>query len=224
MKIICVTILAAALAAIFARLIDSGYRREAAELSFPDRVKERGRLRLPLLFIGCAAALWQFDPACPAAGYFELCFHMSLLVIAVTDWEQYIIFDEAVLFLAAVGVGRSLLAAGRPDWLSLPAGVPAPPGPLEAIVTGLAAGGALLLLAVILRGSIFGGDVKLAAALGVWLGAGYTPAALAIGFLQGGGAALLLLLTGVKGRQDYFAYGPYLALGGLIVHELGVTL
>lgn len=37
-------------------------------------------------------------------------------------------------------------------------------------------------------------------------------------------AALLMLITGVKGRQDYFAYGPYLALGGVIVHGLGAAL
>lgn len=224
MKIIFVTVLAAALTLGFARLIDLGYEREREELSFPQRLKERGRLRLPLLFTGCGAALWQFDPAYPAAGLFELCFHLTLLVIAITDWEQYIIFDEAVVLLAAAGLGRSLLAAGRPGWLSFPAGTPAPPGPMEAVLTGLAAGGALLLLAVVLRGSIFGGDVKLVGALGVWLGSGYTPSALAIGFLLGGAAALLLLITGVKGRQDYFAYGPYLALGGVIVHGLGAAL
>lgn len=222
-------ILTAALAGIttvgLSRLIDLLYSREKTELSFPEEKRSRAVLRLPLLFVGCAAAYFGVDASYPAAGIFNLCFYLTLLFISITDWEQYIIFDSAVMFLAAAGIVQSLLKSYMPDCLALPPGMPVPPPePLESLLTGLAAGGIMLLLAVVLKGSIFGGDIKLITALGMWLGAGYTSSAVAFGFILGGLAAAVLLIVTKKKKDEVFAYGPYFAIAAAVVKATGVTL
>ncbi|MDO4203919.1 MAG: A24 family peptidase [Selenomonadaceae bacterium] len=207
------------------KLIDLLYSRETEELSFPGEIRSRAVYRLPLLFAGCAAAFFQFDTAYPLAGIFNLCFYLSLLFISITDWEQYIIFDSAVLLLSAAGIGQSLTAEYMPEYLSLPPGTPVlPPGPMEALLSGLAAGGIMLLLAVAMKGSIFGGDIKLITALGIWLGAGYTSSAVAFGFLLGGLTAAVLLIATKKKKDEFFAYGPYFAIAAAIVRATGITL
>ncbi len=214
-------LLAGAATAAFSALIDRLYSRETDELSFPDRLRERAMFRRPLLFVGCAAAFFCCDTAYPAASFFGLCFYLPLLIISVTDWEQYIIFDSVVAFLAVAGLGQSAAASYRPELFDV---MTLPPGLMNAVLTGLAAGALMLLLAVVLKGSIFGGDIKLIAALGLWLGSKYMPACIALGFVLGGVAALLLLLSRQKKRDEYFAYGPYFVMAAVLVRAIGITL
>ena len=221
-KLVLALLLAGAATAAFSALIDRLYSRETKELSFPDRLKERAVFRRPLLFVGSAMTFFCFDTAYPVASFFSLCFYLPLLIIAVTDWEQYIIFDSVVAFLAIAGLGQSAAAAYRPELFGAAAVLP--PGPMNALLTGLAAGALMLLLAVVLRGSIFGGDIKLIAAVGLWLGSKYMPACIALGFVLGGAAALLLLLSRQKKRDEYFAYGPYFVMAAALVRAMGITL
>jgi leader peptidase (prepilin peptidase) / N-methyltransferase len=86
---------------------------------------------------------------------------------------------------------------------------------VEVIVTGLVAFLAFFALALILRGGLGMGDVKLAAMLGFLLGEKVLPA-LFIGAIAGGVAGAFLL-TRSTGRRATMAYGPYLALGGALV-------
>ena len=226
LRIIITIILSGLATTAFSKLIDRLYSRETTDLSFPEQIKKRALLRRPLLFAGCAAAFFYFDPAQPIAGLLNLCFYLSLLIISVTDWEQYVIFDSVVLFFAAAGLLHSLLAGCLPEYTASLAGLHAvpPPLPLNALLTGAAAGVIMLLLAVLMKGSIFGGDIKLLAAVGIWLGSRYTPAAAALGFMLGGAAALFLLIATRKKRTDYFAYGPYFAIAAAIIRATGITL
>jgi leader peptidase (prepilin peptidase)/N-methyltransferase len=65
------------------------------------------------------------------------------------------------------------------------------------------------------------GDVKLAALLGAVLGRSVVVAIL-IGVLAGAAYAIALLIRGgASARKQTFAYGPYLALGGVVVLLLG---
>ena len=85
----------------------------------------------------------------------------------------------------------------------------------EHLAAGLGGGLLFFVLAVLTKGSIGGGDIKLIAALGLWLGVRSLIALIAYGFVAGGAAALFLLVTKQKSRHDYFAYGPYFALSGI---------
>jgi len=65
------------------------------------------------------------------------------------------------------------------------------------------------------------GDVKLAALLGAALGKSVA-AAIAVGLLAGGAFALLVIAReGVGARKKAIPFGPFLALGGLVVLFLG---
>jgi leader peptidase (prepilin peptidase)/N-methyltransferase len=84
---------------------------------------------------------------------------------------------------------------------------------------GLAAAGAggLLLIAALLYPSGMGmGDVKLAALMGLYLGAAVAPALL-IGFLSGSIVGVAMIVReGASARKKGVPFGPFLALGGLV--------
>jgi prepilin signal peptidase PulO-like enzyme (type II secretory pathway) len=86
---------------------------------------------------------------------------------------------------------------------------------VEVLVTGVVVFLAVLALALVLRGGLGMGDVKLAGMLGFLLGEKVLPA-LFIGTIAGG-AVGAYLLTRSSARRATMAYGPYLALGGVLV-------
>jgi leader peptidase (prepilin peptidase)/N-methyltransferase len=86
---------------------------------------------------------------------------------------------------------------------------------VEILVAGAVAFAAFLLLAVLVRGGLGMGDVKLAAAEGLLFGK-EAVGALVLGVVLGGVAAALLLVTRRAGRRTTYAYGPYLVLGAAI--------
>ena len=91
------------------------------------------------------------------------------------------------------------------------------PSPLCALVGLLVAGSIFILVALVGRGAMGWGDVKLEAALGAVLGFPLILSGLLAGVLAGGLAALILLVTRRAGRKDTMAYGPYLAIGAWCV-------
>lgn len=60
-----------------------------------------------------------------------------------------------------------------------------------------------------------GGDLKMAAMIGAWLGASALPVVLGVAFVAGSLAAVPMLLAGRCGMADEVPFGPALALGGL---------
>ena len=170
-------------------------------LSFPEKIAQRARFRKPLLFLFLAACI---SKAWGIAGGMQVFYYVIatvlLIFVTITDFEQYVIFDSMLLPFAVAGVCYTL-------HMQLP------------ITNHLAAalGGGLLffLLTLLTKGAIGGGDIKLIAALGLWLGLRPLLSVIAYGFIAGGVAALLLLITKQKQRHDYFAYGPYFAISGI---------
>ena len=85
----------------------------------------------------------------------------------------------------------------------------------EVALAGVAAFAVFLLLAIILRGAIGMGDVKLAGMLGFLLGS-VVIRTLVLGVVAGGLASIALLAARRITLRSSIAYGPYLALGGAI--------
>ena len=77
-------------------------------------------------------------------------------------------------------------------------------------------GGLLLLIAVLSRGGMGGGDIKLAAVMGLLLGWKYLLVALFLAFLAGGIIGTLMFLLRIKKMKEAVPFGPYLALGAII--------
>jgi leader peptidase (prepilin peptidase)/N-methyltransferase len=161
---------------------------------------------------------------------FQLGWQPALLVrsIWVAVLVQVIFFDlEHRLILDRVSYPAMLLALGL-DFVMFSGWTPHldwRPG-VEHLLTGLAAGIAFLLLAVvgalIFKTEALGfGDVKLALLIGLMLGMrrpeAATLRALFYGIVLAGVASLIMILARYKRARDFFAYGPYLAAGTLAV-------
>jgi prepilin signal peptidase PulO-like enzyme (type II secretory pathway) len=93
---------------------------------------------------------------------------------------------------------------------------------LQSLV-GAVAGFLFFYIAFLIGGRLFGpgalgfGDVTLSMTMGAMLGFQRIFFALIAGILFAGVWSIVGLLTGKIGRRSYFAYGPFLATGGLIM-------
>lgn len=128
-----------------------------------------------------------------------LVFSAFMVVVTFIDIDHQIILDGMVALLAACGLALQLWT-GAVGLVSMLAGA-------------LAGGGLLLLLAILSKGGMGGGDVKLAFALGFWLGWQGNLLGLFLGFVLGGFGSALLLLLRLRGRKDYIPFGPFIAAG-----------
>jgi len=132
-----------------------------------------------------------------------------------------------ILPLMALLAGAALVDIHRkkiPNWLTLPglAWVLATsaflgwPRVTEALLGLSFCGGALMVLAVISRGSIGGGDVKLMTLIGASLGWQWGFGVFAVAQLAAAIVAGCLLVARRKGLHDALPFGPFLAVFALL--------
>ena len=167
---------------------------------------ERRPLRAPLLefatIVAFGLAWWRFG-ASPVQMAVACLYAAFLLTVAVIDLEHRRVLN---VMLAPAAVGALLASL-----------LPGPPSVLSAVLGGAAGFGLFFLIAIVGRGKMGAGDVKLAGVIGLMLGFPAAITALVIGIFLGGAAAIILLLTHRAGRKSTFAYAPYLALGALVM-------
>lgn len=150
--------------------------------------------------VAVALALGYLVPATLVGKALSCFFLYWLWLLWLVDWRYQFIFDDSLLPLLAGGIAIALYAPGA-LWLRL-----------------VAAGGTFVVLAALSifgRGALGGGDVKMMAVVGLWLGQEVI-LALTTGFILGGVAAVVLLLLRRAGRKDFFAFGPFLIIGTLL--------
>lgn len=129
-------------------------------------------------------------------------FYASLfLTIAVIDLEQGIIPNK----LTYPGAGVALIITILNPSLGLK----------SALIGGMVGLGSFLLIAILSRGGMGLGDVKLATLVGLAIGFPQVLAALLLAVVSGGLVALVLLLTRVKSLKEAIPFGPFLCLGAL---------
>lgn len=87
---------------------------------------------------------------------------------------------------------------------------------IEAAAAALGAGALFFLIAVASRGGMGGGDVKLAAMMGAFLGWPAIAVALLAAFVLGAAVGVGLIATGRRSRKDLIPFGPSLAVGAAI--------
>jgi len=165
--------------------------------------------RLPLveLTTGLLFSLlwWHYGPTLELV--LAMVFTSFLIVISVVDLERQIV-PNRIVYPAIV---LALLAT------------PLTP---DHSVLGLLAGGGwgfaiLLAIAIAWPGGMGMGDVKLAAFIGLAVGAPTIFIGLFMSFLLGATVSVGLLLTGIKGRKDRIPFAPFLAAGGLVAMLYG---
>lgn len=86
-------------------------------------------------------------------------------------------------------------------------------GIVERLIGAVAVSVPLLLMALAIPGAFGGGDIKLMAAAGAFLGWKEVIVALLAAILTGGFYGMYLLITKKKERKDHFAFGPFLCAG-----------
>ena len=134
-----------------------------------------------------------------------------LVQVSITDLEERRIWDRVTLPAAVVALVIGLLMH--------PSGVP------EQLVAGALTGAFLFVFAVLSRGGLGMGDVKLGVVLGLFLGKDVLTA-LIVGLLASSVLSVIVLVRhGIKrGRKMPIPLGPFLAFGGVVAVLAGPLL
>src|SRR5712692_3013059 len=142
-------------------------------------------------------------------------FATALLIVSCIDIAHTIIPDAITLPGIVVGLGTSL-------WLT-------PVGVGNAILGILVGGGlffliAVLSVAILQREGMGGGDIKLIAMIGAFLGWHSVLMTIFLGAVLGALVGIILMLLRLKGRKEPLPFGPFLALGAFLAMVWGDTM
>jgi leader peptidase (prepilin peptidase) / N-methyltransferase len=126
----------------------------------------------------------------------------ALIAITAIDLEHQIIPDR----ITVPGIAAGFLAAlvdPRLTWT-------------ESLL-GIALGAALIFVVIVAsRGGMGGGDMKLCAMIGAFLGWKLALLTILLAVVLGGLVAVTLLIVGRKRRRDAIPFGPFLAAGAVV--------
>jgi len=178
---------------------------------------ERIPLRLPLVeaatgvAFGLLFAYFGFSPEL----LISLFYFCLLLVIAVIDLKHQLILNRLVYPAAGIATVFTFMFH-RLDFDIMPIKLNMVPNIAQAAI-GCAIGLVLfLLIAVLSRGGMGLGDVKMAALMGIMLGFPSVMVAIFLAIMAGGITAIVLVATRKKERKQVIPFGPFLALGTML--------
>jgi len=188
-------------------------------------VRLRGRCRycqisIPrkLLWVELAAAvifalLYWYYRLSPELGI--LAFYACLfIVVFVIDLEHSLILNKIVYPTMIVALLLSLIPQ---SWLSYEPWltIVIEPGIASAALGGAIGFVVFLLIALVSRGGMGWGDVKLAALIGLATGFPLVFVAIIMAAILGGVVAVVLLATRRRGRREMIPFGPFLAVAAM---------
>ena len=148
----------------------------------------------------------RFRHPCVWAALLALAVCGILLSVSLIDAETQTIPDRLNLALAVCGAVSVLLSPA--DWL-------------PHIIGALCVSVPMFLLCLVIDGAFGGGDIKLMAAAGLFLGWQNTLLAMFFGIVFGGMYGIYLLAAKKAGKKDHFAFGPFLCAGIVIAMLFG---
>lgn len=132
----------------------------------------------------------------------------ALLCLSVIDGFTFEIPPQINLFITAMGLLRLLV--DRNQWY-------------EYLIGAVCVSGIFLILALITKGKgMGGGDIKLMAALGLFLGWKKILLVMVIGCMLG--AVIHSLIMAIAKKEKMLAFGPYLSAAGVITMIWGNQL
>lgn len=167
-------------------------------------------LATALLFIAVYSA---FGFTLTGFGYLLLL--TLLLAVSLIDLDHRLIPNTLVGAGLIAGLLLQLPALFK-LWFVLPAWL-TPNRPILDALAGLAVGGGLLLIIILVsRGGMGAGDLKLMLLIGFFVGLRGTAVVMMLGFTLGAVTGLLLIGAGRLTRKDALPFGPFLSLAALI--------
>jgi leader peptidase (prepilin peptidase)/N-methyltransferase len=150
--------------------------------------------------------LWlKFGLSLPLVVY--ALFSSALLVVALIDLDHKIIPDVITLPGMVLGLVLS-------PWALIPT-------PLASFIGLLAGGLFFYIVAVVSKGGMGGGDIKLIAMIGAFLGWQGVFFTIFVGALAGSVVGMILLITKKKGRKDKVPFGPFLSFAAILYTLVG---
>lgn len=132
-------------------------------------------------------------------GLLAFCYLCILLLASLSDLETRRIDDRFQAGIVLVGLLSLRLDMGHTL--------------TERLIGVFAVSLPMLLLSLAASGAFGGGDIKLMASSGFFLGWCGVVVAIILGLFAGGGYALIQLLRKEAGVKDRMAFGPFLAIG-----------
>jgi leader peptidase (prepilin peptidase)/N-methyltransferase len=179
--------------------------------------KARISFRYPLVeFLNATLyvlVLWRFGVAWSTVIYFIFC--PALIVITFIDLDFQIIPDVITLPGIVIGfIAGSLL---MPDPFMRYSRL----GFLSSLIGFLAGGGLYYAIAILSKGGMGGGDIKMMAMVGALMGWKSVILITFLGSFTGAIVGIFLMIFKGKGRKTKIPFGPFLALGILITLFFG---
>ncbi|WKA52450.1 A24 family peptidase [Planococcus liqunii] len=152
-----------------------------------------------------AISFWQlgFQPELVVA----LIFVSLLVIITVSDIAYMLIPDKVLLPVGIVLLALRLFIPLDPWW--------------DALLGAAAGFGILLLIAIVSKGGMGGGDIKLFFVIGLVLGTSGTLMTLFFASLIGAIAGIIQLRVRNQDRKTPVPFGPSIALGAVITYFWG---
>jgi leader peptidase (prepilin peptidase)/N-methyltransferase len=163
--------------------------------------------------LGYMGLLWFFGPSWATVAYGVL--YSALLIVAGTDLSHKII-PNAVTF---PGIVVGLISAAT----ILPLGL------LDGLLGVLVGGGILWFLAwaspyLFGKEGMGGGDIKLLAMIGAFMGWKSALMTIMVGSFLGSIVGITLITAQVIKREDYIPFGPFLVCGALVALFFGPSI
>lgn len=122
-----------------------------------------------------------------------------LYVVAMIDYDTQIIYDRFHLLILLLAAAEIVLVPSHTIRDRL----------IGAVIISVP----MLLLTLLIPGAFGGGDIKLMAVSGLFLGTAPTVVGMFLGVVLGGSYGAVMLKTEKLGKKDHFAFGPFLAAG-----------
>lgn len=125
-----------------------------------------------------------------------------LMISTFTDLEHQMIPDKVIFPTIVAGLMLNILFR-RENLISF-------------ILGSVLGGGIILLIVILSRGGMGGGDIKLFAAVGMFLGVRLTILAMLLSFIFGSLVGLILIMLKLKNMRDAIPFGPFIALASIV--------